>query len=150
MAKKATPTKTSAVRKSAATGRYLKTSTAARPPRTTANERNVDSGNDVPTGTAGDKDLFNAQLMSSFADGDRHAEDPDDDTIERLAAEAEQGIPEEKLRRRGRPPIGDGASSTYSVRLPIDLVALTDERSAMDGFSRGETIRRALIEYLTR
>ena len=70
--------------------------------------------------------------------------------IKRLAAEAEQGIPEEKLRRRGRPSIGDDASSSYSVRLPDDLVALVDQRSVLDGITRGETIRRALIAYLTK
>lgn len=80
---------------------------------------------------------------------DRLPESVDEATIERLVAEAEQGIPAEKLRR-GRPSIGDEASSTYSVRLPDDLVTLVDERSALDGVSRGETIRRALIEYLTR
>ena len=73
-----------------------------------------------------------------------------DRLIKRLAAEAEQGIPEEKLRRRGRPSIGDDASSSYSVRLPDDLVALVDQRSALDGITRGETIRRALIDYLTK
>ena len=70
-------------------------------------------------------------------------------TIERLIAEAERGIGEEKLRRRGRPSIGNEASSTYSVRLPDDLVLLVDERSALDGVTRGETIRQALIDYLT-
>ena len=70
-------------------------------------------------------------------------------TIERLVAEAERGIGEKKLRRRGRPSIGDEASSTYSARLPDDLVLLVDERSALDGVTRGETIRRALIAYLT-
>jgi len=60
-----------------------------------------------------------------------------------------QGIPAEKLRRRGRPAIGVDAASTYSVRLPDDLVTLADERSEIDGVTRGETIRRALIEYLT-
>jgi hypothetical protein len=70
--------------------------------------------------------------------------------IERLVTEAEAGIPAGKLRRRGRPSIGDEASSTYSVRLPDDLLTLADERSALDGVSRGETIRRALIEYLTK
>jgi hypothetical protein len=71
-------------------------------------------------------------------------------TIERLVDEAERGIPQRKLRGRGRPPIGDEASSAYSVRLPDELVALVDERAAIDGVARGETIRRALIEYLTR
>ena len=71
-------------------------------------------------------------------------------TIERLVAEAERGIGEAKLRRRGRPSIGDEASSTYSARLPDDLVLLVDERSALDAVTRGETIRRALIAYLTK
>jgi hypothetical protein len=74
----------------------------------------------------------------------------DEATIARLVAEAEAGIPAEKLRRRGRPAISDEAARTFSVRLPDDLVVLADERSAMDSVTRGETIRRALIEYLTR
>jgi len=74
----------------------------------------------------------------------------DPKTIERLAEEAERGIPVDKLRRRGRPSIGADASSTYSVRLPDELIALADERSAMDGVTRGETVRRALIDYLTK
>jgi len=77
-------------------------------------------------------------------------ESVDEDTISRLVAEAEDGIPAEKLRRRGRPAIGDQAASTYSVRLPDDLVILADKRSEIDGLTRGETIRRALIEYLTK
>jgi hypothetical protein len=43
----------------------------------------------------------------------------------------------EKLRRRGRPAIGVDAASTYSVRLPDDLVTLADERSEIDGVTRG-------------
>lgn len=74
----------------------------------------------------------------------------DEETIARLVAEAEDGIPAEKLRRRGRPAIADEAASTYSVRLPDDLVTLADERSKIDRVTRGETIRRALIEYLTK
>jgi hypothetical protein len=73
-----------------------------------------------------------------------------EETIARLVAEAEAGIPAEKLRRRGRPAIGNEAASTYSVRLPDDLVSLADERSEIDSVTRGETIRRALIEYLTK
>lgn len=81
---------------------------------------------------------------------DELPDDVDATTIERLIDEAERGISERKLRGRGRPPIGVEASSVYSVRLPDELVALVDERSAMDGVARGETIRRALIEYLTK
>ncbi|KAA8955102.1 ribbon-helix-helix domain-containing protein [Mycobacterium sp.] len=69
--------------------------------------------------------------------------------VDRLVTEAEAGIPEEKLRRRGRPSIGDEAASTYSVRLPDDLVTLVDTRAELEGASRGEIIRRALVEYLT-
>jgi Ribbon-helix-helix protein, copG family len=87
--------------------------------------------------------------MAKPAKSDQLPETVEDDVIARLAAEAEKGIPVEKLRRRGRPLIGNEVSSTYSVRLPDDLVALTDERSELDGVSRGETIRRALIAYLT-
>ncbi|TVS86049.1 ribbon-helix-helix protein, CopG family [Mycobacterium helveticum] len=77
-------------------------------------------------------------------------ESVDEETIARLVAEAQEGIPAEKLRRRGRPAISDEAARTYSVRLPDDLVALADERSEIDGVTRGETVRRALIEYLTK
>jgi hypothetical protein len=77
-------------------------------------------------------------------------ESVDEETIARLVAEAEAGIPAEKLRRCGCPAIDDEAASTYSVRLPDDLVILADERSEIDSVTRGETIRRALIEYMTK
>ncbi len=64
-------------------------------------------------------------------------ESVDDETIARLVAEAEAGIPAEKLRRRGRPAMGDEAASTYSVRLPDDLVTLADQRSQIDSVTRG-------------
>jgi predicted transcriptional regulator len=73
----------------------------------------------------------------------------DDAVVDRLVAEAEAGIPAEKLRRRGRPSIGAEAASTFSVRLPDDLVTLVDARSELEGVTRGETIRRALVRYLT-
>jgi hypothetical protein len=95
--------------------------------------------------------------MPTTPHGQLHANDErprpesvNEETIARLVAEAEDGIPAEKLRRRGRPAISDEAASTYSVRLPDDLLALTDERSEIDNVTRGETIRRALIEYLTK
>jgi hypothetical protein len=69
--------------------------------------------------------------------------------VDRLVGEAEAGIPAEKLRRRGRPAMGDAAASTFSVRLPDDLVTLVDARSELEGVTRGETIRRALVRYLT-
>lgn len=133
--------------RSAVTGRFVKASTAARNPKTTVTERNAanDEVTRPPLGTRADPPGDGTSLL------DRHLpSDLDEETIERLAAEAEHGVSPEKLRRRGRPSIAEDASSTYSVRLPVDLVTLTDERSAIDGVSRGETIRRALIEYLTK
>ncbi|SIG02615.1 hypothetical protein [Mycobacteroides abscessus] len=133
--------------RSAATGRFVKASTAARNPNTTITERNA-ANDKVTRPRLGIRDDPLGEAVSLL---DSHLpSDLDEETIERLAAEAEQGVPPEKLRRRGRPSIGEDASSTYSVRLPIDLVTLTDERSAIDGVSRGETIRRALVEYLTK
>jgi len=134
-------------RRSAVTGRFVKASTAARNPKTTVTERNADNDKVTrpPLGTRDDPLDKGVSLLDR-----RPPSDPDEETIERLAAEAEHGVPPEKLRRRGRPSIAEDASSTYSVRLPIDLVTLTDERSAIDEVSRGETIRRALIEYLTK
>lgn len=77
-------------------------------------------------------------------------ESVDEEIIARLIAEAEDGIPAEKLRRRGRPAIGGEAARAFSIRLPDDLITLADERSRIDSVSRGETIRRALIEYLAK
>jgi hypothetical protein len=122
-------------------------------------------GKKMPANTAGrsigfrSPDVVNAsppRVTSSMrgrvqvSDERPRPESVDEETIARLVAEAENGIPAEKLRRRGRPAIGDEAASTYSVRLPDDLVTLADERSEIDRVSRGETIRRALIEYLTK
>lgn len=146
---KSTPSTSKAVHRSAATGRFVTQSTAVRSPRTTVTERNAVDNDAEVTPPMGIGDAPVAELLSSSAR--QHVSDhPDEETIDRLAAEAEHGVPPEKLRRRGRPSIAEDASSTYSVRLPIDLVTLTDERSAIDGVSRGETIRRALIDYLTK
>jgi hypothetical protein len=48
-------------------------------------------------------------------------------TVERLVEEAEEGILEEMLRRRGRPSINGQESSNYSVRQPDERVTLADE-----------------------
>jgi len=103
-----------------------------------------------PTARPASKTNSPHRKADAASDDRERPESVDEQTIARLVAEAEGGIPAEKLRRRGRPAIGDEAATTYSVRLPDDLVILTDERSAIDSVSRGETIRRALIEYLTK
>lgn len=133
--------------RSAATGKFVKSSTAARRPRTTVTERSSESGIAAASFVSEEAGNHNAQARRFLTPKSEGA--VNEATIERLVAEVDQGIPAEKLRRRGRPSIGLDASSTYSVRLPEDLVALIDERSAMDGVSRGETMRCALIDYLT-
>ena len=127
--------------------------TASRTPRTTITERHTAGGVEITDMAAlvirvdrGDS----TDPVSGTGVSAALSDEVDEATIDRLVAEAEEGIPEEKLRRRGRPSIGPEASSTYSVRLPDDLVALVDERSAAEGVSRGETMRRALIDYLTQ
>ena len=109
-------------RRSAVSGRSVKATTAVRNSRPAS-----------PGGTGVDP----AQPASRMIEPMGHA-DVDEATIERLVTEAEEGIPEEKLRRRGRPSIGPEASSTFSVRLPDDLAALAEERSAMDGVSQAK------------
>lgn len=104
----------------------------------------------TPTKTTPAKAPVRARERVQLGDQGRLPESVDEDTIARLVVEAEDGIPAEKLRRRGRPAIGEEAASTYSVRLPVDLATLADERSTIDGVTRGETIRRALVEYLTK
>lgn len=137
--------------RSAVSGRYVKASTAVRNPRSTAPRRTAKRSEDVEplSAVAVGADSVDPAQPASWMTGPVGPDDVDEATIKRLVIEAEEGIPEEKLRRRGRPSIGQEASSTYSVRLPDDLAALADERSAMDGVSRGETMRRALIQYLT-
>jgi len=40
-------------------------------------------------------------------------------------------------------------SVQLSASVPDDLVALVGGRPALDGITRGESVRRVLIEYLT-
>lgn len=76
----------------------------------------------------------------------------DDQMIEELAAEAERGYEpgqlREKMRGRGRPPLGDAAKEVESVRLDLDLRGEAVRRAADEGVSVSELIRRALREYL--
>lgn len=76
----------------------------------------------------------------------------DDDMIEELAAEAEQGYQlgqlQGKPRSRGRPPLGDNAKEVESVRLDPDLRGAAAQRATDEGVTVSELIRRALREYL--
>ncbi len=71
-----------------------------------------------------------------------------DDLLDRLAAEAEAGYAPERLRRRGRPPLGEGPSEVVPVRMDPELRARLDDRAADEAITASELIRRALRAYL--
>ena len=64
------------------------------------------------------------------------------------ANEAERGYDVEKLRRRGRKPIGDGPASVVPVRIDAALLAELNERAERDHVSRSEVIRAAIRSYV--
>jgi CRISPR-associated endonuclease/helicase Cas3 len=76
----------------------------------------------------------------------------DDQMVENLADEAEQGYKPGQLqghrRGPGRPPLGDAAKSVESVRLEPALRVEAAQRAAAEGVTVSEVMRRALREYL--
>jgi predicted HicB family RNase H-like nuclease len=76
----------------------------------------------------------------------------DDEMVERLADEAEQGYDVEEIiarrGRRGRPPLGSAASTVESVRLDPELKDRLTRRAAADGVPVSEVIREALRHHL--
>ena len=73
-----------------------------------------------------------------------------DDVIEQLAQRAERGLAHARLRRRGRPPLGEAAAKVAQVRLPPALSEALAARAARDGTAPSTIIREALREYLSR
>lgn len=75
-----------------------------------------------------------------------------DALVTQFATEAEAGYPIAAVRprRRGRPALaaGEGASDALPVRLDSALRSALNARSEADHVSAGETVRRALREYL--
>jgi hypothetical protein len=73
--------------------------------------------------------------------------DPD---IEAMADEAEQGYDIEtlKVRRRGRPMIGDAPAEVVPVRLDPALKSAVEARAAADGTTTSEIIREALRRFI--
>ena len=76
----------------------------------------------------------------------------DDEMVERLADEAEQGYDVEEIiarqGRRGRPPLGSAASTVESVRLDPELKDRLTRRAAADSVPASEVIREALRHHL--
>jgi hypothetical protein len=72
-----------------------------------------------------------------------------DDTLNRMADEAERGLDTTQLRRRpGRPSMGSGPAETFPVRLDPELRAALDHRAEHDQTTASEVIRAALRRYL--
>lgn len=75
-----------------------------------------------------------------------------DEMIEELSQEAERSYNAEelsdKIRGRGRPPLGEHAKIVESVRLEPIMRDQVARRAAADGVSVSEVIRRALGEYM--
>lgn len=76
----------------------------------------------------------------------------DDEMVERLADEAEQGYDVDEIiarrGRRGRPPLGSAASTVESVRLDPELKDRLTRRAQADGIPVSEVIREALRHHL--
>jgi hypothetical protein len=76
----------------------------------------------------------------------------DDEMVERLADEAEQGYDVDEIiarrGRRGRPPLGSAASTVESVRLDPELKDRLTRRAEADGVPVSEVIREALRHHL--
>lgn len=72
-----------------------------------------------------------------------------EEVLDRMAAEAEQGLDVTHLRRRpGRPAMGEGPAETLPVRLDPALRKAVDERASADKSTASEVVRQALRRYL--
>lgn len=76
----------------------------------------------------------------------------DDELIEQLAREAEDGYDVNKIvsrrGKRGRPRLGAAPSTVESVRLDPDLKERLARRAEADGIAVSEVIREALQHHL--
>jgi hypothetical protein len=68
--------------------------------------------------------------------------------IKDWADEAERGYDVDRLKKRGRKPLGDGPAQVVPVRLDEALLAAVAERAERDHVSRSEAIRAAIRAYV--
>ncbi len=68
--------------------------------------------------------------------------------ISEWADEAEQGYDVDRLRKRGRKPVGDGPGQVVPVRIDETLLAALGERAERDHVSRSAAIRAAIRAYV--
>lgn len=71
-----------------------------------------------------------------------------EEKIQEWADEAERGYDVEKLRKRGRKPMGDGPARVVPVRVDDTLLSALDQRAEHDHVSRSELIRAAIRAYV--
>ncbi len=68
--------------------------------------------------------------------------------VEEWAKEAEAGYPVEQLRKRGRRPLGNGASEVVPVRMDKTLLDALAARAEREHVSRSEAIRAAVRDWV--
>lgn len=68
--------------------------------------------------------------------------------VQEWADEAERGYDVDRLRKRGRKPLGDGPAQLVPVRIDETLLAALAERADRDHVSRSEAIRAAIRAYV--
>ncbi|HEY8717259.1 ribbon-helix-helix protein, CopG family [Pengzhenrongella sp.] len=64
--------------------------------------------------------------------------------IQAWSDEAQAGYEVKKLRRRGRPSVGDGPGAVVPVRIDANLLAALTARAEREHVSRSEAIRAAI------
>ncbi|WP_137726182.1 ribbon-helix-helix domain-containing protein [Prescottella subtropica] len=67
-----------------------------------------------------------------------------DEMIRDWADEAEAGYDVERLRKRGRPTVGDEAGTMVAVRMDAALIEALNARAEQNHMSRSEAIRAAV------
>ncbi len=67
-----------------------------------------------------------------------------DGMIQGWVDEAEAGCDVEKLRKRGRPTVGEGPGAVVPVRMDAVLLEALNARAEQDHVSRSEAIRAAV------
>lgn len=72
-----------------------------------------------------------------------------EERIQAWADEAERGYDVPALRRRGRPPKGDGAGEVVTVRVDVSLLAAVDLLAKRGHVSRSDVIRDALRDAVS-
>jgi len=71
-----------------------------------------------------------------------------EEQIRQWADEADRGYDVDRLRKRGRKPVGDGPGQVVPVRIDETLLAALAERAERDHLSRSEAIRAAIRAYV--